>query len=144
MQKQVINLGIVGFGTVGTGVVKVLKNSASLLEKRTGTRFVIKRIVDIDIKKRRDIRIPSKLLSTKVSNILNDKSGSFHLSIVIGIPINSVRIYQFYNAVCFRIIVIDGEFGRTVAYRGDFRTDKLYFPLGYPEQFPGNTCKKVY
>ena len=39
-----ISLGLIGFGTIGTGVVKLLQDNAQLLSGRLGTRLVIKKI----------------------------------------------------------------------------------------------------
>src|SRR3989304_3644918 len=46
---KTINIGLVGFGTVGTGVVKLLKGQAPLLERRLAARLRLKRIADLDL-----------------------------------------------------------------------------------------------
>ncbi len=38
-----INIGIIGFGTVGTGTVKILLNQRDLIKKRTGLDLVLKK-----------------------------------------------------------------------------------------------------
>ena len=43
-----IVVGVIGFGTVGKGVVKILLNDREILEQRTGCRVELKRIVDLD------------------------------------------------------------------------------------------------
>jgi len=45
-----INVGIIGFGTVGTGTAKILLKNKSLLRNRTGIRINLKKIADLDIK----------------------------------------------------------------------------------------------
>ena len=45
-----INVGLIGFGTVGVGVVKILQHNSGLIEKRMGAKIVLKRIADIDLK----------------------------------------------------------------------------------------------
>jgi homoserine dehydrogenase len=42
-----IHVGLIGFGTVGTGVVKILQENARLLEERLGLAIVLKRIADL-------------------------------------------------------------------------------------------------
>ncbi len=44
-----INIGLIGFGTVGTGLVKILQENGKLLEKRLGIPMVLKRIADLDV-----------------------------------------------------------------------------------------------
>ena len=41
-----INIGLIGLGTVGTGVVKILKKNAGLIKQRTGCRVVISKIAE--------------------------------------------------------------------------------------------------
>ena len=72
MNKKNINLGIVGFGTVGSGVVKVLQDSIKMFIEKAGLRPVIRKIVDIDVKRRRGVRVPAGLLSNDVRDILDD------------------------------------------------------------------------
>lgn len=44
-----VTLALVGFGTIGTGVIEILKNNSEIIKKRTGIEIVLKYIVDIDI-----------------------------------------------------------------------------------------------
>ena len=44
-----IRVGLIGFGTVGAGVVKILQQNAGLIEKRMGTKIVLKRVADLKI-----------------------------------------------------------------------------------------------
>jgi len=47
-----INIGILGMGTIGTGVVEVINENAERIYQRTGERLKIKRILVRDLKKR--------------------------------------------------------------------------------------------
>jgi len=42
-----IPIGLIGFGTIGTGVVKLLRQNEELITKKLGARLVIKKIADI-------------------------------------------------------------------------------------------------
>ena len=44
-----INVGLIGFGTVGTGLVRILQEHGKLLEQRLGVPMVLKRIADQDV-----------------------------------------------------------------------------------------------
>jgi len=72
MNKKIINLGIVGFGTVGMGVVKILQHSPAMFTEKTSLRPIIRKIVDIDKKRCRDVRIPAGILSKNVQDVLDD------------------------------------------------------------------------
>jgi homoserine dehydrogenase len=69
---QVVKVGLIGFGTVGTGVVKILCNNADLIARRVGRKVVLIKIADLDITTDRGVTIPSGILTTDVNDILND------------------------------------------------------------------------
>ncbi|PKN53399.1 MAG: homoserine dehydrogenase [Deltaproteobacteria bacterium HGW-Deltaproteobacteria-13] len=68
-----INIGLIGFGTIGTGVVKLLQQNEELITKKLGARLVLKKIADIDITTSRGIKISKNLLTTNAREIINDK-----------------------------------------------------------------------
>ncbi len=47
MTSQTFNIGIIGFGTIGTGVVKILQKDQDLLEERTGVKIALAKVADI-------------------------------------------------------------------------------------------------
>lgn len=67
-----INLGLVGFGTVGTAVIKILQSNIKLIENKIGDKIRIKKICDVNISSKRDVKINKSLLTTDVNDILND------------------------------------------------------------------------
>lgn len=67
-----INIGIVGFGTVGTGTAKILIENSLLIEERVGTPIVVKKIADHDIEKEREINVDPAILTKDANEILND------------------------------------------------------------------------
>jgi len=78
MQLQVIktmkkiSLGLIGFGTIGTGLVKLLQENGELIAGRLGAKIDLKRIADIDIRRSRGIPVDAALLTTDAGDILND------------------------------------------------------------------------
>lgn len=67
-----IQIGLIGFGTIGTGVIKLLHKNRELLQKRLGAKLVLKSVADIDIETPRDIDLSSYHLTTNAREILND------------------------------------------------------------------------
>lgn len=65
-----IGVGVVGFGTVGAGVVEGLLRNGELLAKRLGTRLVIKAIADLDITTDRGINVDPALLMTDAEALI--------------------------------------------------------------------------
>ncbi len=70
--KNKINVGIIGFGTIGAGTAKILINNAEIIKRRLGAPVVLKRIADLDIKKDRGIKLEKGVLTEKAEDILND------------------------------------------------------------------------
>jgi len=71
---QEIKLGLAGFGTVGAGVYRHLRDSRALLAERVGAHFSVERIVVRDLRKPRAIEAPSALFSDRLEDLLEDDS----------------------------------------------------------------------
>jgi len=67
-----INVGIIGFGTVGTGTVEILLANRDLIADRVGSEIVIKRIADLDLHSDRGLSIEQGLLTTEAMDIIDD------------------------------------------------------------------------
>lgn len=67
-----INVGIIGFGTVGAGTAKILLKNRGLLKDRTGIDINLKRIADIDIKRDRGIKLPKGILTKNAEELIKD------------------------------------------------------------------------
>lgn len=80
-----IRIGIVGFGTVGTGTVEILLRNSNLITKKLGTEIVIKRIADLDIKTNRGISIDKSILTTDAMEIINDPEIDIVVELIGGI-----------------------------------------------------------
>jgi homoserine dehydrogenase len=67
-----VKLGLIGFGTIGAGVVKILSSNADVIQKRLGASVQIAKIADLDITTDRGVSVESGVLTTNVDDILND------------------------------------------------------------------------
>ena len=72
MRNQQVNVGIIGLGTVGTGVARVLLQQRELLETRTQVLFNLKAISELDWEKERDIDLSTVKCTTNADELLND------------------------------------------------------------------------
>ncbi len=79
-----IFLGLIGFGNIGSGVVKLIEDNRELLEKRLGASLVIKKIADLDIATPRVVTVPKKILTTDADEILKDKDISIVIELMGG------------------------------------------------------------
>ncbi len=69
-----INIGIIGFGTVGTGTARILLENRDLLKQRTGIDINLRKIADLDIKRDRGIRLPKGILTTRAEELFDDRN----------------------------------------------------------------------
>lgn len=81
---NVINIGLIGAGTVGCGVIKILGENRDIIEKRVGIRLKIKRIADIDPDRKRPVEIPRNLFTSDAWEIIEDKSIPIVIELVGG------------------------------------------------------------
>lgn len=70
--KKDINIGLIGFGTIGSGVIKLLNDNRSILEKKLGASLILKRVADIDIITPRVVAVDKDKLTTDAKNVLLD------------------------------------------------------------------------
>lgn len=66
---QPVHIGLVGMGTVGTGVVRVLQNSADHIARQAGRPLIVEHVVVQDPKKPRSVELSDKRLSSDLRNI---------------------------------------------------------------------------
>jgi homoserine dehydrogenase len=74
-----INLGLIGFGLIGTGVVKILRDKKSFLAQKLGMEIHIKKICDKDVLSKRNVSVDKALLTKNANEIIQDP----HIDIVL-------------------------------------------------------------
>ncbi len=70
--KKEIRIGLLGFGTVGTGVWKLLNQNKKLLEERTSVSLKVQKICVKDLKKKREVSPPREIMTQKAEELLHD------------------------------------------------------------------------
>lgn len=80
-----INIGIIGFGTVGSGTAKILLYNRDMLSKKSGIDINIKKIADLDTKKDRGVKLPDNVLINDADKILNDPDIDIVVELIGGI-----------------------------------------------------------
>ncbi len=85
MSREVINVGVIGFGTVGVGAVQLLESNADWIAQRVGSRVVVKRVMDVDWTRPREYAIREDQQTTDVNAILDDPEIDIVIEAVGGI-----------------------------------------------------------
>ncbi len=65
-------VAIIGFGTIGSGVAKILLESGNRLGRHAGRPIELVRIVDPDLVRPRNVAVPRELLTSDLEVVLND------------------------------------------------------------------------
>jgi homoserine dehydrogenase len=74
MAEQVVRVGLVGFGTVGSGIAKIILEDADSITVRTGIRLELGCVVDIDMNSPRPVKLPPGVLTNDLDKLLKDDS----------------------------------------------------------------------
>lgn len=80
-----IGIGILGLGTVGTGVVKWLQENGEVIEKRTGLKLVLRGVADIDLERDRGLVLPAGILTRDAEAVIRDPKVQIVIELIGGI-----------------------------------------------------------
>jgi len=80
-----INVGIIGFGTVGNGVVHALISKRAYLRKRLGVSVNILKICDKDLRSRRSVKVDRRLLTKNYRQVTDNPNIDIVIELIGGI-----------------------------------------------------------
>lgn len=67
-----IGIGIIGFGTIGAGVAQVILENGDEISRRLGAKLKLVAVADLDTTTDRGVKLPPKVLSNDVKNVLEN------------------------------------------------------------------------
>jgi len=79
-----IKAGLIGFGNIGAGVVRLLQDNAAVIRQKTGTGITLTRIADLDITSDRGVTVDPACLTTDVNQIFNDPEINIVIELIGG------------------------------------------------------------
>jgi len=82
--NQPIYVGLLGAGTVGSGIIKILSNNADNIEQKVGAPVRIKKILVRNPAKVRNTDFDANLIVNNIDDILNDKDISIVVEVMGG------------------------------------------------------------
>ena len=86
MDKSCINVGILGWGTVGTGVSKILLNQHALIAKNSGTELSLKKIVKRTLPAtRQGVDLPTDCLTTNPAEVIDNPDIDIVVELIGGV-----------------------------------------------------------
>jgi len=74
MSERIVKVGLVGFGTVGSGVAKLILEDGGRIAAKSGIRLQLACVVDIDTESARPVKLPDGVLTDDLNRLLGDKT----------------------------------------------------------------------
>ncbi|MDP8237080.1 MAG: homoserine dehydrogenase [Candidatus Erginobacter occultus] len=67
-----IKIGLIGWGTVGAGVTRILQKNSALISRRLGARLRLVRVADLNLKRDRGMKLAPGILTRDAARIIED------------------------------------------------------------------------
>ena len=93
-----IKAGLIGFGTVGAGVVKLLSENAALIQQKLGARLTLKKVADLDVTTDRGVPVAPGLLTANVNEVLGDPEIAIVIELIGGYEPAKTFVLRAINA----------------------------------------------
>ena len=93
--KSRVGVGIIGFGTVGTGVARILLDNAGLIRRRVGVPVELIRIADLDVARDRGLSLPAGMLTQDSRRVLDDPDVDIVVELIGGYDAAKRRLQAF-------------------------------------------------
>lgn len=72
MKRDAVKVGLLGMGTVGTGVVRVLCDNAENISRKVGVPIKVEKVLVRNLAKARNLAVEPSLLTTNAADILDN------------------------------------------------------------------------
>ena len=85
INQEPIKIGLIGFGNIGTGVIRALNDNGKIINSRLPRPIMISRIADIDLKRIRPVLYDKKILTDDAFSVIRDPEIPIIIELVPGI-----------------------------------------------------------
>jgi homoserine dehydrogenase len=79
-----VGIGLIGFGTIGTGVVKVLQRNAEVIAQRLGFPLRLVRVADLDLDRDRGVDLQGIRFDSDASGLIADPEVEIAIELIGG------------------------------------------------------------
>ena len=87
MPKSVIKVGLLGVGTIGGGVYKLLNSNSRIIEQRTGSKIVVTKVLERNTDRCHELGINKSLIVGSIDDIINDPEIDIVIELMGGIEL---------------------------------------------------------
>jgi len=99
--KDSVKVGLIGFGTVGSGVAKIMLGEDKPFLNGRGFDMELVKIADLDITTDRGVPLPAGMLTSDADDILNDTDIDIVIELIGGYePARTLTLRAFGNGKC--------------------------------------------
>ncbi len=130
MSQEPIKVGMIGLGTVGGGVARLLWHEQDRVARRSGRPVELVRVAVLDVDKHRDIEVPAGILTNNIQSIVEDPEITIVLQLMGGSDDSKVIMEQLLRAgkdvvtankalLCIHgveLFRLANELGRTISF----------------------------
>jgi homoserine dehydrogenase len=68
---KIVKVGMIGFGTIGAGVAKILADNSEIIRQRLGAGVELVKVADLDITTDRGVKLAPDVLTTSADEVIN-------------------------------------------------------------------------
>ncbi len=83
-KDKAVGVGLIGFGTIGTGVVKVLQRNADVIERRLGFPLRLVRVADLDLQRDRGVGLEGIRFDSDSDALIEDPAVDIVIELIGG------------------------------------------------------------
>ena len=81
---KVVKVGMIGFGTIGAGVAKILADNGEIISKRLGARVELVKVADLDVTTDRGVELAAGVLTTSADEVINHSDINILIELIGG------------------------------------------------------------
>ncbi len=85
IDKDKVNIGLLGAGTIGSGVIALLKSNGSRISENIDVDLILAKVADRDISKLQALGLPQEIISTKAADVIEDPEIDVVIELIGGI-----------------------------------------------------------
>lgn len=125
-----IGIGLLGFGTVGAGVVEALQRNGELLAERIGLKLVMRRIADVDLERDRGVLVDRAILTKDATAVIDDPAVDIVIELVGGTTIAKdfiMRALRLGKPVVTANKALLAEYGQEIFALAAEKNTNVYF-----------------
>ena len=93
-----VRVGLIGFGIIGSGMVKILQDNQSIISDRLGASIDVVKIADLDITTDRGVKVDPALLTTDAKEVIDHPEVDIVVELIGGYePARSLILQAIQN-----------------------------------------------